>query len=185
MNRKNIGIFSILFFLFVAFTPAIYAVGYGQVGQRAPTGQMTACQAKESALKKRMEQLTQLATTMQEKFSTISMRVEQYYSAKVLPGGKTVNNYSELVADIQAKKAAVHSAVTTAQTDTTNFTCNTGPKEQLTQFRYDMQAVKTALKNYRTSIKNLIVAVRSVTGAMERSGTASPASEKKEGMSNL
>jgi hypothetical protein len=58
--------------------------------------------------------------------------------------------------------------VTTAQTNSTNFSCDgNDPKGLLTQFRTDMQTVKQALHDYRTSIKNLIVAVRSVTGEIE------------------
>lgn len=94
--------------------------------------------------------------------------------SKVVPSGKTIANYDSLVADIQAKKSAVQTALSIAQNDANSFSC-TGddPKGQLTQFRKDMQAVKKALKEYRTSIKNLIVAVRSVTGTIERENKVS------------
>ena len=136
---------------------------------------LRSCQAKEDAIKKRASRLTQLATTMEGNFDKHAQRVEDYYTSKVVPSGKTVANYDSLVADIQAKKSAVASALTTAQNDATNFSCTgADPKSQLTQFRKDMQAVKRALKDYRTSIKNLIVAVRSVTGTTESESKSSP-----------
>ncbi|KKS13791.1 MAG: hypothetical protein UU67_C0016G0004 [Candidatus Daviesbacteria bacterium GW2011_GWB1_41_5] len=187
---KYFPLFSILVFLFVLITGSVLAVGKpSDVGAQSTTGQenkqqgqnrlidakLRACQTREDAIKKRASRLTQLATNMEGKFDKHAQRVEEYYTSKVVPSGKAVANYDSLVADIDAKKAAVAAALTTAQNDANNFSC-TGddPKGQLTQFRKDMQAVKKPLKNYRTSIKNLIVAVRSVTGTTERENQKSP-----------
>lgn len=146
-----------------------------KVQARLTDAKLKACQAREDSIKKRSDQLTRMATTMLEKFDAIEKKVQDYYTAKVVPSGKTVANYETLVADTQTKKTAVQTALSTAQTNANGFTC-TGddPKGQLTQFRTDMQSVKTALKNYRTSIKNLIVAVRSVTGETNRNTSPTP-----------
>ncbi|MBI4037949.1 hypothetical protein HY382_02805 [Candidatus Curtissbacteria bacterium] len=150
-----------------------------QVRQQAKTrlteAKLRACQTREDAIKKRASRLAQLATNMEGKFDNHAQRVEEYYTLKVVQSGKTVANYESLVADIDAKKAAVAAALSAAQNTANNFSC-TGddPKGQLTQFRKDMQAVKKALKDYRTSIKNLIVAVRSVVGTTERDTKGSP-----------
>ena len=173
--------------LFFVLTSSVLAVGKpSDVGAQSVTGQaqaktrlteakLRACQAREDAIKKRASYLTQLATNMESNFDKHTQRVEEYYTSKVVPSGKTVANYDSLVADIQTKKTAVQAALTTAQNDANNFSCaGNDPKAQLTQFRKDMQAVKKALKDYRTSIKNLIVAVRSVTGATERENKGSP-----------
>ncbi len=171
---------SILISFFV-FTSSVLAVGKpSDVGAQSATRQAQAqtrlieaklrvCQAREGAIKKRASYITRLAINMEGKFDKHAQRVEDYYTLKVVPSGKTVANYDSLVADIDAKKATVAAALSTAQNDANNFSC-TGddPKGQLTQFRKDMQAVKKALKDYRTSIKNLIVAVRSVTGTTEQ-----------------
>lgn len=136
---------------------------------RLPEARLRVCQARENTITKRMTQLTQLVTTMESKFDAIAQRTEKYYTSKVVPSGKTVVNYDALVAEIQTKKTAVQTALTTAQTNSVGFSCTgNNPKGLLTQFRTDMQAVKKALQNYRTSIKNLIVAVRSVTGTTEK-----------------
>lgn len=140
-----------------------------QAQNRLTGAKLKACQAKENTIKKRTEQLVKLATTMQEKFEAIAGRVKEYYTSKVVPNGKTVANYDSLVADIQTKKGAVQTALSQAQTNALGFACTSDdPKGQLVQFKDDMKAVKSALKDYRTSIKNLIVAVRSVIGTTER-----------------
>lgn len=119
------------------------------------------CQNKEAAIQKRNTALNKMAANMLTKFDSIATRVETYYTTKAVPAGKTVTNYDALVAEIATKKTAVTVALTTANTDAAAFSCaSDDPKGQLTLYRTDMQAVKQALKDYRTSIKNLIVAVR-------------------------
>lgn len=197
-----------LFLLVVALVPSALAIGKpddvggkpsGVGGSLSVTGKpsglptqaqahltaakLRACQAKESAITKRSVHLGQLATTMEEKFDAIATRVEEYYTTKVVPSGKTVAKYNSLVSDIQTKKTAVQTAVTKAQAGAAGFSC-TGddPKGQMVTFREDMQAVIKALQDYRTSIKNLIVAVRSVTGETERANpTNSPKPTQSQG----
>lgn len=119
------------------------------------------CQAKEDAVKKRSLQLTNLATMMQNRFNTIALRVENFATSS----GKTIPNYTSLVNDISVKNASVSASLTVAQNDANNFSCaGNNPKGQISQFQLDMQTVKGALKNLRTSVNNLIVAVHSVTG---------------------
>lgn len=124
---------------------------------------LRACQARENAIKTRSTHLVQLVTSMESKFDAITKRVEDYYTSKVVPSGKTISNYNVLVSDIKTKKAAVQTVLTQAQNDASGFSCTgSDPRLKMTQFRDDMQAVKKALKDYRTSVKNLIVAVHSV-----------------------
>ncbi len=120
------------------------------------------CQAKENGIKKRSTQLANLAKNMQEKFDATAKRVQDYYTNTVVPSGRTVAEYDNLITDIQTKKTVIQTAITNVQNNFSDFSCTSDdPKGTMTQFREDMQAVKQALKNYRTSIKNLIVAVRS------------------------
>lgn len=180
---KYFPLFGILVIFFVLVTSSVLAVnkpsGEEQGTQPAQTRlvqtRLRACQARENAIKKRATRLIQLAASMENRFDKHAKRVEEYYTSKVIPAGKTVANYDNLVADIQTKKSAVQTALSTAQSDADNFSCTgTDPKGQLTQYRKDMQTVKRALKDYRTSIKNLIVAVRSVTGTTQRENNGSP-----------
>ena len=132
---------------------------------RLSEAKMKVCQNFEKTADRRIDRLNSFAQNMFEKFDSIAMRVENYYTSSVLPKGKTVANYNSLVGDIASKKAIVQTALAKAQSDGADFSCNAdSPRNKLIQYRTDMQAVKTDLKNYRTSIKNLIVAVHSVVG---------------------
>ena len=102
-----------------------------------------------------------MTTNTMEKFDAIAERVKNFYADKVLPSGRSVPNYDDLVADIAAKKAMVEAGLVAAQNEVNAFACNgEDPKGLLTRFRNNMQKGKTDLKNFRVSIKNLIVAVR-------------------------
>lgn len=179
----------ITLFLVFLFSSPVSAIGkpvaqdrMQKVQARLTEAKLKACQAREDSIKKRNDQLTKMATNMLEKFDAIEKRVQEHYTSKVVPSGKTVTNYDILVAEIQTKKTAVQTALSTAQTNATSFTCTgNDPKGQITQFRDDMKAVKSTLKDYRTSIKNLIVAVRSVTGETERNMKGSPRPTKAGG----
>lgn len=159
------------------FASAVYAVDYPKASaprasQASPTGILRACQARESAIKTRMTHLTKFAENMMNKFDKHVTRVEKYYTEKVVPSGKTVTKYDSLVSDINSKKVVVQAALTKAQNDVSGFNCAAGnPKGAMTQFRQDMQTVKKALKDFRTSTKNLIVAVHTVvSGEASESG---------------
>ncbi len=140
-------------------------VGQSVTSARLTEAKLKVCQNREAAIQKRSTQLTKLVKNMTTNFDGIAARVEKYYTNKVLPSGKTVANYDALVADITAKKNAAKTALDKADADAAAFNCaSDDPKAQLTQFRTDMQTVKQDLKDYRTAIKNLIVAVRTAVG---------------------
>lgn len=153
---------------------------------------LKACQARENGIKQRSTHLTQLATKMETQFDIIASRVEAFYTSKVVSSGKTVANYDTLVSAIQTQKSGVQSALASASAEAVSFNCSaTDPKGQLTQYRVDMQSVINSLKNYRTSIKNLIVAVHSVAGvtnseqnSASESGHQASGSAHKRGSSN-
>lgn len=181
---RHVSLLSASILLSVVLTSSVFAIGKPQnennhpnisVIQNGQNGQNRSCQARENAIKTRMSHLTLLATNMETKFDSIATRVENFYTNKVVPSGKTVPNYNTLVSNIQTQKTNVQTALTKAQNDANSFSCTSGtPQAQMTQFREDMQAVKSALKEYRTAIKNLIVAVHSVTGTENSEGSPKP-----------
>ena len=123
------------------------------------------CQVHEKEIEDRHDSLDKLASRMLSVFDEIAKRVEDFYTNKVVPSGKSLPNYNALVADIASKRLAVQTALTNTQNDIAGFKCTAdNPKAQITQYRLDMQAVKKALQDYRTSIKNLIVAIRTLVG---------------------
>jgi hypothetical protein len=136
---------------------------FAQRSSATPSAKMRSCIARESVVKNRLEKLWTLSSNIESIFDRHATKVKNYYAEKVLPSGKTVSNYSILVSDIDNKKAAVDAALNKAKTQVMSFSCDDdNPRLVVNQFRLDMLATKKALQDYKTSIKNLIVAVRSV-----------------------
>lgn len=130
---------------------------------------LKACEAHQGEINTRSGSLAKLVDTMVGKFDAIVTRVEEYYLTKAVPAGKVVTNYDELVADIAAKKIQISTDLDTAKKDVSDFSCTgDNPKGQITEYRTDMQLVKKDLQAYRTSIKNLLVAIRSAVGKGEK-----------------
>lgn len=131
------------------------------------------CQTLSASITRRSNHLVELVDKMKKVFTSIANGVEQYYLTKVVPTGATLSNYDALVADITTKENVITPLLEAAQADASNFSCTgNNPKAQLTQYRTDMQAVIRALHDYRTAIKNLIVAVRTLP-SLGLSGTPS------------
>lgn len=127
---------------------------------------LQSCLAQEAAIQTRSTNLTRMANKMLEKFDSIATRVKDYY----VRSGKTVARYSVLVTEVQTRREAVVTAMTAATTDVSGFNCTSNdPKGHMTAFLKDMRLVKSTLNDYRTSIKNLIVAVRTATAEKVRS----------------
>lgn len=143
------------------------------------------CQNRQAAITKRSTQLVKMASNMMNVFTKIATRVETYYTGTVVSAGKSVSNYDALVTDITTKESAVKTDLEKATTDAAVFDCaSDNPKAQLTTFRTDMQKVKQDLKAYRTSIKNLIVAVRTVNAKSTTSETSSDNTSSNNETSN-
>lgn len=137
------------------------------------TAKLRVCQNKEDSIKKRNSQLEKMTRNMLEKFDAIAERAKEHYASKVEPAGAEVENYDTLLMDMAVKKLAVMSALANAKADADVFDCDgDSPKEKLSNFREDMQAVKKALKEYRTAIKEYIAAMRSASLAKANETTS-------------
>lgn len=184
MIKTNLSLKLIVASLFFALlaSPALAQVEKGKengLNRRTPspqalvtTAKINSCQAREAGVKTRMAQLTKLSTNMETTFDRIAEKIKAYYTETVLPSGESVKNYDALVANIAAKKAIVQTELADADADIKGFSCTLGePKTLMNQYQVNMRAVKTALKNYRTSIVDLIVAVRTVSKDIEATPT--------------
>lgn len=117
---------------------------------------LTICQTKEATISSRSNSLIKQVALYEQGFTDIAKATEKYY----LTTGVNTENYDSLVADVTAKQIVADTALSSSQSDITAFSCtSSNPKAQLTQFKTDIQLAKGALENYRTSIKNLIMAV--------------------------
>ena len=130
-------------------------------GTRLADAKLKACQNREKAINNIMTRIASRGQKQLDLFSTIATRAETFYASK----GKTLSNYDALVADVTAKKAAAQTTVDTIKSDSVSFKCDgTDPKGAAESFKTQLKSEISALKDYRTAVKNLVVGVKSVQG---------------------
>lgn len=119
------------------------------------------CERIEAKITKRSDRLVEKANNMTTRFDKIAGKVKDYYTEQLVPRGVVVENYDALVASIEVKKMKVSEALDNAGEVVGEFDCSgENPKGILRLFRDDMKSVIIALREYRKSVVNLIVAVR-------------------------
>lgn len=132
-------------------------------GERRLDARMQACQERERGIQRRAEHLVRFATNVLAVLDRVTQHVQQFYTTVVIPRGQTLPNYDDLLVAIDEQKAAVEAALTQATASAAAFSCDANDPKALThQFRTDMQAVKNALHTMRRSVRDLIVAVRTL-----------------------
>ena len=130
--------------------------------QKLSDAKLKACQNRQKAITNIMTRMADRGQKQLDLFSTIATRTETFYTTK----GKTLSNYDALVADVTAKKAAAQTEVDALKANSVSFKCDgTDPKGMADSFKTQLKAEILALKEYRTSVKNLIVGVKSVQGS--------------------
>lgn len=117
---------------------------------------LTFCQKKESTLKTHMQRAIDQGENQLNVFKTIENRTKIFYLAQ----GHTVSTYETASSEADDKYAIAKEIVDNLSTQT--FTCSdNNPKQILTTFHDAVTAKNQALNDYRTAVKNLIVAVKS------------------------
>lgn len=122
--------------------------------------QLKACQNREASITNIITRIVTRSQNQLTLFSTIAARVEGFYNSK----SKTVSNYNQLVVAVASAKVQVESDFGAMKNNST-FNCSfNNPKGIVTAFQGYLKAEITALQTYRTTVKDLIVAVASANG---------------------
>lgn len=125
-----------------------------QAQTKLQDAKLRACENREEKIKNIMARTSQRGQKHIELFSTIADRVKTYHDNKNL----NAENYAALVAEADAKKAGAQLAVEALKS--TEFNCSSeDPKGNVQLFKDVKKEMLSALQAYRTSVKNLIVAV--------------------------
>lgn len=121
---------------------------------------LRACQHREKAINNIMNRIDTRGKNQLTLFNTIATRVESFYKSK----SKTVGNYDQLVAALASARTKATIDLGSVHNNST-FSCSSSdPKGRVNEFQNYLKIEITDLKNYRTAIKNLIVAVASANG---------------------
>ncbi len=141
-------------------------------GQSAKaSGLAKSCKARIAAITERSDHMVALATVQEKAFTRIALSVESFYSTKIMTKNVTVANYQTLVANVQTAEDAVLAAETKVSGDAANLTCSTtSPQTMVLAFNTDMKAEISALRLYRKSIVDLIVAIKSSLSTTNNNG---------------
>jgi hypothetical protein len=117
---------------------------------------LSACENKSAKINSIIQKRSTQATKQLAVFKKIADRVEAFISDKKL----TIENYDALAADIKDKEAAATAAIE-ANTNTVFDCASTDSAAPGKVAKASVETVRSALQDYRTSIKNLIVKVKS------------------------
>ena len=136
------------------------------VRTRLADAKLKACTKRQKAITNIMSRIADRGQKQLDLFSTIAERTQAFYADK----GKTLANYDELVDDVATKKAATQAVVDTINSTSVTFDClGEDPKGVISSFKDSLKSEIKALKAYKTSVKNLIVGVKSVQGSSSSS----------------
>lgn len=137
------------------------AKGRDKLKNRLSQVKLKVCEKREASIQKRSTRLVAKAENIQKRFDRIIEKVDTYYIDVLMLKDVEIENYDELLANVEENRVAAATKLGAAESTASNFTCEgEDPKEQVKQFRTDMKAVISALQGYKKSVVNLIVAVR-------------------------
>lgn len=127
--------------------------------QRLSDAKLKVCQNREEKITNIMARISDRGQKQIDLFTKIAERTQTFYTEK----GKTLANYDELVADVTTKKTAAQETVDELKATSADFDCSgDDPRGVATTFKESLKKEIEALKAYKTSVKNLIVGVKSV-----------------------
>jgi len=137
------------------------ANGRDKMKDRLSEIKLKVCKKKEASIQKRSTSISGRADKIQARIDTAVEKVDTYYVDVLTPKGVVIENYSDLLANIEENRIAAATAIGLAGNNAENFNCEgVEPKSHLGEFKNDVKSAVSALKNYKKSVVNLIVAVR-------------------------
>ena len=136
--------------------------------QKGAAGKLKACDNRKVAVTNIMNRIDTRTTNQLKLFDTIASRVEAFYTKS----GKTVSNYQTLVGDITTAETAAQNDLSTLK-DNSTFTCTGDPHGMVTAFQGYLKTAISDMKNVKTAVKNLIVAVAQANGVNVSSSSSS------------
>lgn len=140
------------------------------------------CERNQSKLESLMPRLSNSADVQTRVLDTMYERVVGFYET----GQLSVDNYEELVAEIETQKMEAADALVILSETTVEINCEQkGLGGQLSEYREGIKVVRDEIREYRTALVNLIKAMKSAdddSGADEVEDTES--TEVEEGANN-
>ncbi len=119
------------------------------------------CLARHSVIRARSLGVVARARGLNARVETYVAAAKGFYTEKLLPAGKVVENYDQLVAAVDSAKTQVQADLTSAQEAAKAFDCKgEDPKGKLTTFKTETREFMDSLKSYKAAVKELLQAIR-------------------------
>lgn len=128
------------------------------------------CQKRQRNIVKKMDQLIRRNDKQLAYLDAVSSQLQQLVTAKQL----TPANYTEILAAVNARRATVQASLDNMQVIKATFNCVNGdPKDAAATYTTTLRTANLALKDYRDSVKQLLLSVKSAVRA-KRAGILTP-----------
>lgn len=146
--------------------------------ERLDQAKLAVCEKLEDRIVSRADRLVDRVNKHTTRFDRISNKVQTFYTEKMVPKGIIVENYNQLVSNIDTKRTAVQGAAGEAASVIKEFDCGgEGPRQILASFHDQMHIVIKALREYRKGVVDLIVAVRTAFNNSNKSNQATSSAD--------
>lgn len=130
--------------------------------EHSETARQKACEQRQANIDKRTANFATAAQRHLGVFNKIFTKVQAFHDKKQL----NVTNYDSLVATVTAKQTAAQTAVDALKALDVNIDCTqTDPATTVATVKTAVSDARTALKAYRSSIKDLVVALKGASTA--------------------
>jgi hypothetical protein len=128
--------------------------------ERLSEQKLKICEKRQNNINDRSTKIAERAAKHLAVFDKITERVETFYINK----GTAFDTYDLLIDEVNAKRSAAQTTVNRLSSLKATFNCNDAePKLAIDGFKAALTDAQSALKEYRTAIKDLIVGVKSAT----------------------
>lgn len=118
------------------------------------------CENRKADIDRRSDNFTTAAQRHLDVFNDIFTKLQAYHDKK----NPNVSNYDTLVADATAKQTAATSAVAALKGLDVNIDCSSAdPASTVANIKVAVQNARQTLGEYRTALKNLVVALKTAT----------------------
>lgn len=136
----------------------------GSEKQKLSATNLEICNSRKDSIDRRVARISERTEKQLALFNGISERAQTFYTSR----GDVLENYDTLTADVTAKKDAATVAVATLIAQKDVFDCEADdPKGTIATYKSILNDAIAALREYRTSIKDLIVGIKSVNSNEE------------------
>jgi seryl-tRNA synthetase len=98
------------------------------------------------------------AGRIESRVDQIAKLVEDFYQT-LDKKDQNVSNYQSLVSDIASKSAQIQKSQDKLEADSAGLKCDSSPKAQVVKIRDDVKTLASDLKDYKASIRKLILAI--------------------------